>query len=389
MTARNFSIRFSLCFAFLMVGAGVQLPFLPLWLQAKGLNSSEIAGILAGMFAARAVASPLLAALADKIHNRILVVRACAAFSVSAFLVLAQMEGFWPICIAALGAAFVFAPVFPLVEGYCIDGSARNGSDYGRMRLWASVSFLSGSLVSGALLTQLPIELAVWLMLGGQFCSLFATLMLPPEPKGLELQDLPAHSNSSAWRILLGSKFTLVLLAVSAGQSSHGMLFGFATVHWNSLGFSTFLIGVFWTAAVAMEVVLFAFSKGLVVRFGAEYLMCIGLAGGIVRWIGMSFATEAWAMIILQMLHSVTFATTHLGTMHFIHRTVPTRMRNRAQGMYAAISGGVLMASVTWGSGYLFSTFGALGFMVMAVISLFALLLAAIVALPLRNTPEA
>jgi MFS transporter, PPP family, 3-phenylpropionic acid transporter len=47
MSARSFGLRFSACFAFLMIGAGVQLPFLPLWLQTKGLSEREIVDVLA------------------------------------------------------------------------------------------------------------------------------------------------------------------------------------------------------------------------------------------------------------------------------------------------------------------------------------------------------
>ena len=59
MPARIFGLRFSVFYAFLMMGTGMQLPFLPLWLHAKGLTVAEIALVFAGMTACSIVAVPL------------------------------------------------------------------------------------------------------------------------------------------------------------------------------------------------------------------------------------------------------------------------------------------------------------------------------------------
>jgi MFS transporter, PPP family, 3-phenylpropionic acid transporter len=132
MSAARFGFRFSACYALLMIGAGVQLPFLPLWLHAKGLRASEIASVLAGMMVSRAVASPLVANLADRLGSRVVVVRTCAAAALGAVLLLTQMNGFSAILGAASAASFAFAAVFPLTESYSINSCARLSLDYGR-----------------------------------------------------------------------------------------------------------------------------------------------------------------------------------------------------------------------------------------------------------------
>ena len=60
MPARIFGLRFSIFYAFLTIGNGMQLPFLPLWFHAKGLTVAEIALVFAGMTACRVVAVPLV-----------------------------------------------------------------------------------------------------------------------------------------------------------------------------------------------------------------------------------------------------------------------------------------------------------------------------------------
>lgn len=375
MTAKTFGLRISLTYALLMMGTGVQLPFLPLWLAAKGVDVAGIAAIVAGMMATRILGAPLFAWIADHFGNRRFVIQLCAGFSFISYLLLAASDGYGPIMAMALIASFMFAPVFPLTEGLSVDGSSALGLDYGRLRLWASLSFLSGSLISGALLTQLDPLTTVWLIAGAQGLSLFATLILPDEPHS---EPAPAQSEqlSGARQLFFGSSFPLLMLAAGMAQASHGMLYSFSSVHWSSLGFSSMAIGVFWTAGVMAEVALLAFSNVLLATFGPGRLLVIGLAGGMLRWIIMAYAGSFVVIMLSQSLHALSFATAHLGTMHFIRLMVPGNFRNRAQGIYAALSGGVLLSSAAWISGGLYLNHGARAYLFMAAISFAGLVLA-------------
>jgi MFS transporter, PPP family, 3-phenylpropionic acid transporter len=377
MTARAFSFRFSMAYALMMLGSGVQLPFLPLWLSAKGIDVQGIAIVVAGMMAVRVVASPLFAWIADHSGKRRLVIRLCAFSAFLCYLALGFMDGFWPIVITSLVAAFLFSPVFPLSEGFSVDASAALGLDYGRMRLWASLSFLVGSLGSGLLLMQLsPLDTA-FLLAGAQGLAVIATLVMPDEviteDDGEDADAADAVLPMSSARFLLASSFPLFLLAAGLGQASHGMMNGFSSVYWTGLGFSPATIGLLWAVAVLAEVVLLANSNAILKRFGVGMVFLIGLFGGVVRWAAMAYVTWLPALFVVQGLHALSFAMTHLGTMHMIRIMVPDHVRNRAQGLNAAISGGVLMSGSLWLSGSLFKQYGAATFMAMMLISLAAL----------------
>jgi MFS transporter, PPP family, 3-phenylpropionic acid transporter len=325
MTARAFGIRFSTCYALMMMGSGVQLPFLPLWLHAKGLDVSSIAAVVAALMAVRVIGAPLFAYVADHSGNRLLVIRSCAVLALMAYMALPFTNGFWQILPVALVASLFFAPVFPLTEGFSIDGSAAHGLDYGRLRMWASLSFLAGSLISGALLTRLPAESTAWLIAGAQALSVLATFLLPPEPKrSVEHHHTSALEFGTALKFLFASRFTVFLLGACLANASHGMLYSFSSVHWTSLGFGTMTIGILWACAVLAEVGLFAFSNAVIERIGSPLLLCIGLVGGVVRWSGMAYASGVMSMGALQMLHCVSFACAHLALMHFIRLNVPS-----------------------------------------------------------------
>ncbi len=372
MTARIFSIRISIAYALMMMGSGVQLPFLPLWLKSKGIDNAGIAMIVAGMMAVRIVGAPLFSWMADHFGNRRLVLQLCAGFAFAAYLLLAISNGFGPITTVALIAAFMFAPVFPLTEGFSVDGAAAHGLDYGRLRLWASLSFLVGSLVSGALLTVLDPLSTAWLIAGAQGLAFLATLLLPDEPESLKSEEPADEMLSGARELFFASSFPLLLIVAGLGQASHGMLYTASSLHWTFLGFNSFDIGLLWTVAVSMEVVLLAYSNALLNKFGPSRLLLIGLAGGVLRWVIMASFTSYAMMLAAQSLHMLSFAAAHLGAMHFIRIMAPLHIRNRAQGLYSALSGGILMSSTAWLSGWLYQDFGGRAYYAMGLVSLVA-----------------
>jgi MFS transporter, PPP family, 3-phenylpropionic acid transporter len=279
----------------------------------------------------------------------------------------------------------MFAPVFPLTECFGVDGAQVHGLDYGRLRLWASISFLAGSLISGFLLTMLEPSMAVWLIAAAQALSFFSTLLLPDDAVQTKLPESAPETISSGWQLFIASSFPLLIVAAGLGQASHAMLYTASSLHWNKLGYSSFDIGVFWTCAVTAEVVLFAYSGKVIEKFGPANIMLIGLAGGIVRWMIMASFTSYGAVLFGQTLHVLSFAATHLSTMHFIRIMTPPHLRNRAQGLYSAIASGVLMSSVAWASGHLYRAYDGYAYFGMGAVSVLALVLTIVL---LRFSPR-
>ncbi len=387
MTIRIFSIRFSLSYALLMIGSGIQLPFLPLWLAAKGLSVTQIGTVVAAMMAVRVVGAPLFASLADYTKQRFWVIRGCAIAALVSYAALSVMPSFPLILAVGMLAATFFAPVFPLIEGFSVDSASTLGLDYGRLRLWASLSFLAGSLISGALLTIIPAAYTMALIAFAQGLTVVGTFILPPEPK----RTTPSHHTTSlelgqALNFLFASRFTVFLLAASLSNASHGMMYSLSAVYWTSLGFSTFQIGMLWAAAVLAEAGLFFFSNRVVADLGVARLLCVGLFGGSMRWIGMSFATNLYMFGALQALHCISFACSHLALMHFIRQNVPLNLRNTAQALYTAFAGGLLLSSVTWASGPLYTEFGGHAYLFMAAICITGLIIALFSLLKLSPT---
>jgi len=374
MTARHFGLRFSFAYALMMIGNGIQLPFLPLWLQAQGLTVAQISAVVAAMTFMRVIGAPFFAAIADVTGRRFLVIRGCAVASVITYIALSFSTGYPMIMGVSLVCALLFAPVFPLVEGFSVDSASRVGLEYGRIRLWASLSFLAGSVLSGALLTIMPARDTMFLITAGTILTVISTFILPPEPphKPHHL-DVAAMQLGPALKFLLASRFTVFLTAASLSNASHGVLYAISSVYWDRLGFSSFGIGILWAMGIMAEVTLF-FSAGFLLRkVPVQILLCIGLTGALVRWIGMAYATNFYLIAILMAFHGISFATAHLSLMQFIRLNVPSNLRNTAQGLYTAFASGLLLSLVTWASGPLFDQYGGRAYLFTAAIAVFGL----------------
>ena len=372
MPSRSFSLRLSLFNAVLFLGSGIQLPFLPLWLKDRGLPDGQVAMVVAMMMAVRILGIPLGTFVADLTQRRRAVIIACAFGSAAAYGLLSQMTGFWPILVTGMLAAALLAPIVPLAETLAVEGSAHFGLDYGRIRLWASLSFLSGSLGAGALLEVIPLGSVILLIAGAQAMGALVALQLPADT-AVRPATKAEPIRLPAFMALVGTaSFIAFLLAAGLGQASHGFLYAFGSVYFESLGYSKFVIGLLWAASVMAEVLMFAFSNRFYKAFGSVRLIMLGTAIATLRWTVTALAPPLAILFLVQTLHAGSFGLTHLGTMHYIRERVPASMRNTAQGLFSVLSSGILMSGTMWASGALYAGLGGGAFFVMAAISALA-----------------
>ncbi len=377
MSSRIFGLRLSLFNAVLFLGSGIQLPFLPLWLKDKALSEGEIALVVAMMMAVRILAIPVGTFVADLTGSRRIIIIVSAFGTFAAYLLLHFMNGFVPILIVGMLAAAMLAPIAPLTEVLAIEGSAHFGIDYGRIRLWASLSFLAGSLIAGALLEVIPVHSVILLIAAAQGLGALVTLVLPHDG-ALRLGEQTPTSLPAVFAVALSSVFVIFMAAASIGQSSHGLLYAFGSVYYDDLGFSKLTIGELWAVSVTVEILMFAFSGRFYKRFGSVTLIAIGTGCGILRWFVMGLEPPLAVMFVISALHAGSFGLTHLGTMHFIRESVPDNMRNSMQGLFSVLSSGILMSATMWSSGPLYGLMGGKAYFVMASYSAIAFALALI-----------
>ena len=371
----SFALRLALFYGALFLIYGVHVPYLPVWLDWRHLSAAQISVVMAAPFFIRLLITPAAAVIADRKGNHRSLVIGLAWGCLTLSLVLSQMQGFWPILLVAVSFHICSSTVMPLTETLAVRGVRTANLDYGRMRLWGSLTFIAVGLVGGALLDKFGPAASVWLIIAGSMATLVAAHMLPRDADPA-IRPPPHEGNfigPETWRLVKSPMFLLFLLAVGAIQAAHGTFYAFGALHWRSQGISTTWIGGLWAIAVFAEVVLFAYSGAVLRRTGAMPLIIAGGAAAIVRWTLMAFDLPLAALAPLQLLHALTYGGSHLGAMHFISRAVPEGQAATAQALYATVAAGVLMGAVTLGSGPIYAAYGGKAYFASAAAALMGL----------------
>ncbi|MGI9373608.1 MAG: MFS transporter [Hyphomicrobiales bacterium] len=373
MNSDTFSLRVSLVYIALFVVIGIHLPFFPVWLKAQGLNDGQIALVLAGQIATRIVSTPVFTFRADKRRaHRSMLISLCLGVTLLV-TALAFAQGFLIILILSLAGMFIWAPIMPMIESYAVREAGLRGLDYGRMRLWGSLSFIAAGAAGGLLLDYFtPTSIMISLIAGHGLLTLAALLLPRSQTKETGQVDGAAPKElriSDATRLLATPVFVTFMLAAGLSQTSHAVLYTFGTLNWQHIGIPGGIIGLLWGTGVIAEVVLFAFSKRAVALFTPAGLILLGALAGVVRWALTAHNPPLAFLFCLQVLHALTFAASHLGALHFLNRAVPRHLHATAQGVYQALGVSVLMSIATLLSGGLYERYGSYAYYAAALIS--------------------
>jgi len=142
----------------------VQLPFLPVWLAAKGLDADMIGLVLAIPMIVRVFAIPLATRHADRHDALRMAIVIAAAGAVVGYGVVGIAQGAATIAAAFVFASMFYTPIMPLADAYALRGLARVGRAYGPVRMWGSAAFIAGSFGAGVLLDVAPARDLIWLI---------------------------------------------------------------------------------------------------------------------------------------------------------------------------------------------------------------------------------
>lgn len=372
MPRASLSIRFAAFYGAVFLALGIYLPFWPVWLADRGLSAADIGLLLALSAWIKALALPPVARLADHLGRIKSAISLLALLSLMSFTAFLATGSFWSILVVQLLAALTFHSLLPLSESHAMRAVEAQGLDYGRIRLWGSITFIVGSLGAGALLNDRAPMILLWLVLAALAATFLAALSLP------ETSDKQQEASArSGFRVLLADR-TLLLFFLAAGllQASHAVYYGFSALSWRSNGLSDTTIGWLWAEGVLAEIAFFAVSGSLFRNRGPAFLLTLAALGGLVRWTVLASTAALPALIAVQGLHALTFGAAHLAIMLFIARRVPESLGATAQGLYAAFSGGLMMGLASLMAGGLYNAFQAQAFHAMTVLSAIGLALA-------------
>jgi len=352
------TVRFALFASASAATMSVLMAFWPLWLTSRGLDATEIGVLGAVGLWVRVGATPLLGMLAERSGKprRVMLLLAGASLAVSSLFIPAY--GFLPILVVSTCFGTLFWTLGPLAESAILQSAV----DYGRVKIWGSLTFLIMTVVIGRVLVSAPRDMLLALLLVGGTLVLATISLLPPPAGTIQRHD------PGGWRLLLHPRQMLFFTAAALIQASHVVYYSFSALYWRDLGYDTDTIGWLWAEGVVAEMALFYWSGRLLRRVRPTRLMALGGIAGVVRWTTLATATSLPVLAAVNFLHCFTFASAHVGAMFYLLRNTPSAQAGTAQSLYTTAQ--CIGFGLVWVfSGALYEAVGGSAFLVMAAMA--------------------
>lgn len=365
----QFEVRLRVLFATLFLPNAINLSFFPLWLKYRGLDPIQISTMLALPVFVRLLTTPIFTYFADRSPERsyVLIVIGGISFVISLLLFFPLSYG-W-LMMVMLFLAMFWSPQVPIADSIALSGVNRYKIDYASIRIWGSMMFLALNIAAGFIIQRTNPGAAIPMLVLGFALIFIASFQIPRLGKRLRPFDQITAKTGNA---ILQPPVLLMLSATALIQASHGFMYSFGSIFWQTLGISAEQVGLLWAVQVLAEIILFQFYGRIFGGLKVHHVLVIAGLVAIVRWILFANAQSLHlgfiALALIQSLHAFSFGATYLAMQSFLGRTIPEEQASAAQGLTVFIHG-IVMAIVMFASGPLFASFEGLGFLVMTFVS--------------------
>ena len=327
-------------------------PYFGLYLQSLSFSAWDIGILMSQMQLMRLFGPYLWGILADRIGERLKIIRATSVITLLVFSAFFFVTRFEALLAALMILSFFWVAALPLVETLTFDHLREQPANYGRIRIWGSIGFIAAVLSIGALLDQWGLKILLWaimLMLAGTVLHAF----LLPEAAHTRRQE-----DSLPISAILRQPHVGALLAASFFMTAaHGALNIFYSIFLNENGYSKSVVGGLWSLGVLAEIIVFLYMSPLMARFKVRSILLVSFAAAVVRFalIGLGVAHPA-ILLLTQLMHGLTFGAFHAASIASINRWFPGKTRSRGQALYSSLSFGAgglaggLLSGWTWES---------------------------------------
>lgn len=344
-----------LFFAAFCSAIAVSLPFFPPYLRGLGLSGRQI-GLVMAISPLMNLGVPVVWGwMADRTRRPDWLLRFACLGAGAFFLPLAFVRQTPALYLLVAGHQLFAVSIIGLADSLAID-RLKAGEDYGRIRVWGSISFALVCPAVGAWLAARGARdgdvLVPVLATAGYALGFLAALALrghggraPPR-----LADL---------RELLRDRRLLFLLVL-------------APIHWMALapyhaflgillqdrGQSANVVAAAYLIAVAGEIAALYYFSRLRAAFSLSGLFAFTAAVSMLRWWFTAWAPSPMAIVLAQLAHAVTFGIYWSAAIHWIAACVPPHLRATGQTMFTTASFGVGSLVGTLGAGAIYDATG-------------------------------
>lgn len=329
-----------------------------------GFSSSSIGNVLGLMSLATSFISPTVSSFADtkKVHRIMLLIQSCARVVplIAMWVLYAnEMLSFWSFFVLNSLISVVSTGIGPISDSLVL-AALVDKTRYGSVRLWGALTYGLGNLMVGLLVQVF-----------GSFHPMFAMSVITLIPGLITVyRSLPPYASDTkpATDISVASVVTLLThsqsvkvfflnsAVVGAALALVESLLFVAMVR-NMNGSTPLLAGASVFISVLFEIPIFRIAPTLINKYGTKRMLIVANLAWIVRSLGYASFSSAWIVLVLEILHGVTFGLFYSAAVHTCVEQCPPGMESTMQSLLDMTSH-IGSALGTVGGGYLFDWIG-------------------------------
>jgi PPP family 3-phenylpropionic acid transporter len=295
---------------------GLYQGFLAVHFRELGLSPTQIGLAIALFPLCSLLFSPPVAAWADARNKRVPVLMASLLALALSLLGLYLARGFGGVLLgmAALGLSLALAA--PLADSLIGRMASRNGLEYGRMRLWGSLSFALASALAGLAWARVGYE-AMFIVAAVATLPLIAIARALPEVAATEEgRGSLLHTLHGVFRHDRG---TLLLLAsVLLIGFGVGLAAPFLGLAMQDRGGAAAMVGFLYGTIALVEIVTMRYERRLSRRLGDAGVLMLSAGLYALAYLGMALANSPALMLACGMVVGMGFGLFFVGSVRIV-----------------------------------------------------------------------
>jgi PPP family 3-phenylpropionic acid transporter len=318
-------------------------PFLPLLLQSKGLNPSQVGFLLGSYDLISIIGLMIIGHIYDKYRSPRSTIIILGIIVIFVLFFLSRSQGFVSLIILALFLGFFVKSPTSLLDALYGQTIKNPSESYGKVRLSGSLGFFCTALlvmftqwIKGSNPTSIFVGYSILMIL-----AMVSSLFLPTKYLSTD-KKVEGHTDFitsiKSFPAIFWVGLSIAFLS-SLSMSGHYTFFSLLLKN----KFHTENISGFWAIGPIFEIPLFFFSGFLFSKFKLRTLWITCLIAGIIRMQVYSLSENLLPLYLVQIVHSLSFGLNHLSMINLINRTTSSESRGLAMSLYTAIGMGLSM----------------------------------------------
>lgn len=338
---------FGAVYFFIFAAVASLYPFLPLLLQSKGFNPSQV-GFLLGSYDLFSIAGLLIMGFFyDRLRSPRITILIIGLISTTILFLLARSESTILIIVFALFLGFFVKSPTSLLDALYGQTMINFRESYGKIRLGGSLGFFTMALfiritqwVQGSRPLSVSAGYAICMSI-----TLIILVFLPGQTSGRPIEKKEHLGLIKAVQSFPSIFWIGLVIAFLSSLSMSGHYTFFSLFLRNKFHLEN--VSGFWAIGPLFEIPLFFFSPLLIKRFKLRTLWLVCLIAGIIRMQVYSRADSLLPLYIVQISHSFSFGLNHLCMVSLINKNTKVVYRGFAMSIYTAI--GMVLSMFTGG----------------------------------------